>query len=124
MARKLELKDIGLANGGEEVFSYGTMLRAMLRHGPPGGITYDEICSRMDALKPIDAAIAAKADHVVLTEEQWQTVKDKLTKFPFGVADQLIVDFGLMIRNAPEIGTQPAPRPPRRPDLTEVKPAS
>jgi hypothetical protein len=25
--------------------------------------------------------------------------------FPFGVADQVIVDFGLMIRNAPEIGT-------------------
>jgi hypothetical protein len=112
MARKLELKTIAVANGslpngGDQsaVFSYGAMIKALLRTGPPGGLSFDEVVRSVEALKPIEEAIAAEAAEVTLTEEQWRTLRGKLDQFQFALADQAIVDFGLMIRNAPEIGT-------------------
>jgi hypothetical protein len=112
MARKLELKTIAVANGSltngadqSAVFSYPVMLRELLRRAPPGGLSYDDVVRSVEALRAIDAAIEAGAKEVTLTEEQWRTVRDKLNVFAFGIADPVIVDFGLMIRNAPEIGT-------------------
>jgi hypothetical protein len=112
MARKIELRKITLPNGaginGESepaVFSYEVMLREILRRAPPAGLSYDDVVRSVEALRPIEDAIAAGADTVVLNDEQWRTLRAKLEVFPFGVADQVIVDFGLMIRNAPEIGT-------------------
>jgi hypothetical protein len=38
-----------------------------------------------------------------LTEEQWRTLHERLDNFPFAVADPAIAEFGLAVRNAPEI---------------------
>jgi hypothetical protein len=73
--------------------------------GPPGGLSFDEVVRSVEALKPIEEALEAGAEEVTLTEEQWRTLKCKLDQFQFALADQAIVDFGMMIRNAPEIGT-------------------
>jgi hypothetical protein len=112
MARKIELRKIILPNGvgtnGEtepQIVSYEVLLREILRRAPPAGLSYDDVVRSVEALRPIEEAIEAGADHVVLSDEQWRTLRTKLEVFPFGVADQIIVDFGMMIRNAPEIGT-------------------
>jgi hypothetical protein len=63
-------------------------------------------------MKPFRAGITDGSGEVTLTDEQWRTLREKLDRFQFRFADQVIVDFGMMIRNAPEIGTeQQAERP-------------
>jgi hypothetical protein len=80
------------------------MMMVILRQAPRGGVTLDDMVKSVDALKPIQLAAEARADHVVLTDVQWRTLVDKLAVFPFAVADPALVEFGLMVRNAPEIG--------------------
>jgi hypothetical protein len=118
MARKLELKTIpvvppvtpngSLRNGADqsaETFSYAVMIQSLLRNAPPGGLSFNDVVRSVEALRPIEEAIAAEAESVTLSEEQYRTLRGKLDQFQFVVADQVIVDFGMMIRNAPEIGT-------------------
>jgi hypothetical protein len=118
MARKIELRKITMpgANGETEpaVFSYPIMIKELLRYAPPGGLNFDDVVRSVEALKPLEAAIAAAADSVTFTDEQWHTLKRKLDIYQFGVAAEVIVDFGLSIRNAPEIGTV-VDEPPRSP---------
>jgi hypothetical protein len=107
VARKLELRSVDLTDvaGNPQTFDYGTMMMLILRQAPRGGLTLDDMVKSVDALKPIQAAVEAGADHVVLSDEQWRALLDKLAVFPFALADRALVEFGLMIRNAPEIGT-------------------
>jgi hypothetical protein len=110
MARRLPLKTVPLSfrmNGeAPPILDYGGMMASILRVGPPGqGLNFDEVCRAVEALGPITQAIEAGADSVTLSEEQWRTLRDKLPMFQFAVADPVIVEFGMMIRNAPEIGT-------------------
>jgi hypothetical protein len=108
MARKIELRT-GLliangANGAPVTFEWGEMMSNVLRHAPPGqGLVLDQIVRSVEALKPISQAIEEQADSVTLTEEQWRTLRERLDSFPFGVADPAIAEFGLAVRNAPEI---------------------
>jgi hypothetical protein len=109
MARQLPLKviKINAVNGQEpNEFSYAEMMRAMLRM--PGsqaqGLSFDEVLKSVEALKTLDDAITAGDDHVVFPDDQWQTLRDRLDKFTFLLADPAIADFGLLIRNAPEAG--------------------
>jgi hypothetical protein len=106
MARRLALRVIKTPNGSGEPldFSYADMMRTLLRNRPSDrGLSLDEVIRCVDAIKPIDEAVQQKAEEVTLTEEQWKTLRDKLEGFGFVVADQVIVDFGLMIRQAEEI---------------------
>jgi hypothetical protein len=119
MARRIELKSVaangaGGPNGGDPSasFSYGAMIQALLRYGPPGGLNFEDVVRSVAALAPVEQAIAEAASEVTLSDEQWRTLKTKLEQFPFAVADQVIVDFGMMIRNAPEIGTGQQPERP------------
>jgi hypothetical protein len=106
MARKLQLKTVTLNSGLEGEFGYAAHLVAILRFDQQtGGMSFDDIVKRTEALEPIQKAIDEKAAEVTLTDDQWRTVKEKLDRFQFRFADQVIVDFGLMIRNAEEIGT-------------------
>jgi hypothetical protein len=107
MARKIELKVVKLNNGnGEDLpFSYAAVLLNALRFANPNqGLTMDEVLKAVDAQSPITKAIESNAGSVTLSEEQWRTIVDKLDKFPFAIATQEIAEFGLAIRNAPEIG--------------------
>jgi hypothetical protein len=109
MARKLELKTVSLdgaaANGAApQRFGYGECLISMLRYSPNAGMSFDEVVRSVEALAPIQKALNDGAAEVTLSDEQWRTVRQKLDSFQFGLADQAVVDFGLMIRNAPEIG--------------------
>jgi hypothetical protein len=106
VARRLELRAVELADvgGNPQILDYGVMMMLILRQAPRGGLTLDDMVKSVDALKPIRAAAEAGADHVVLPDEHWRTLVDKLAAFPFAVADPVLVEFGLMIRDAPEIG--------------------
>jgi hypothetical protein len=105
MARKLQLKTVTLNSGLEGEFDYGAHLLAILRWDQQtGGMTFDDVVRRTQALAPIQKAINEKADEVVLSDEQWITLKEKFDRFQFRFADLVIVEFGNMIRNAPEIG--------------------
>jgi hypothetical protein len=109
MARRLPLKTVPLSSGinGEAppILDYGGMMASMLRVSQQGqGLSFDEVCRAVEALGPITQAIEARAEEVTLSDEQWRTLRDKLAIFQFAVADPVIVEFGMMIRNAPEIG--------------------
>jgi hypothetical protein len=106
MARKLSLLIVELADaaGNRQTLDYGLMTIMILRNGGRGGVTLDEMLRAVDVLKPVEAAVEAKAGEVVLTDQQWQTLVAKLDDFRFAVADPALAEFGLMIRDAPEIG--------------------
>ena len=85
-------------------FAYGDMMKTILSFGPPQkGLTMDEVLRSVDAVKPLEKAMAAGEDHVVFSEEQYRTLREKADVFPFAIADPAIAEFGLAIRNAPEI---------------------
>jgi hypothetical protein len=109
MARRLPLKTVPLSvriNGeAPPILDYGGMMASILRVGPPGqGLSFDEVCKAVEALGPIIRAVEAGAEEVTLSEGQWQTLREKLNGFQFAMADPAIVEFGMMIRDAPEIG--------------------
>jgi hypothetical protein len=107
MARKIELRTGCLfangAGGPPVAFAWGEMMQNVLRRAPQGGVNLNEILRSVEALGPITKAVDDKAESVTLTEEQWRTLRDRLEEFPFGVADPAIAEFGLAVRNAPEI---------------------
>jgi hypothetical protein len=94
-------------DGAQQAFHYGELLLVILRQPPPNrGLTLDDVLQAVDAQAPIEHALKARAEEVTLSEAQYQTLLGKLATFPFGIADRTIADFGLMIRNAPELGTE------------------
>jgi hypothetical protein len=108
MARKIELRTGVLIangpNGAPVTFAWGEMMSTVLRHAPPGqGVVLDQVLRATKALEPITRAIEDQADCVTLTEEQWRTLCQHLETFPFAVADPAIAEFGLAVRDAPEI---------------------
>lgn len=107
MARKIELRTGCLfangAGGPPVAFAWGKTMQDILRRAPPGGVNLTEVLRSVEALGPITKAVDDKAESVTLTEEQWRTLRDRLEEFPFGVADPAIAEFGLAVRNAPEI---------------------
>jgi hypothetical protein len=107
MARKLDLRTVKMTgvNGAEPgELSYGEMMCLILKLPPRGGsLTLDEIITALDAIKPIEAALKDGAETVTLSDTQWATLRDKLAAFPFAFAVPEIAEFGLAIRNAPEL---------------------
>ena len=108
MARKIELRtgcllSANSVNGEPVTFLWGEMMRNVLRAAPVQGLNLDQVVRSVEAMTPITKAIEEKAESVTLTEEQWRTLKDRLDSFPFAVADPAIAEFGLAVRNAPEI---------------------
>jgi hypothetical protein len=110
MARTLPLKVVQVppVNGQDQAndFSYAEMMKAMLRM--PGssaqGLSFDEVLKSVEALKTLEDAMKAGESHVTFPDDQWQTLRDRLDKFTFLIADPAIAEFGLLIRNAPEAG--------------------
>jgi len=121
MARRLELRTVELADaaGNPQTLDYGVMMMLILRSAPRGGVSLDDMLKAVEALKPIRAAVEANADHLVLSDEHWRTLVEKLAVFPFAVADPALAEFGLMIRNAPEIGAPKGPADVLRPPLSD-----
>jgi hypothetical protein len=120
MARKLELRTVTLGEGmldeqGRPAqLIYARMIDTILRWAPPQkGLTLDEVTKAMEALAPVTAALEHDETQVVLTDDQWATLCSKLSEFPFGIASSAIVDFGQMIRKAPELGAEPEKLPRR-----------
>jgi hypothetical protein len=107
MARKIELRTgVLLGNGSNGLpmtFNWGETMSNVLRQAPPQGLVLDQILRSMEALAPIAKAIEEKAEAVTLTEQQYRTLKERLDAYPFAIADPAIAEFGLAIRNAPEI---------------------
>lgn len=107
MARKIPLRVIEVrANGFDKSgeLSYGEMMRHVLEFAHPArGVLLDEVLRAVDAAGALKKAVAGGADHVVFTEDQYQTLRDKLDVFPFAMAVEEIAEFGLAIRNAPEL---------------------
>jgi hypothetical protein len=109
MARKIALRTVP-AIGDSQPFIYGDVLLTILTNPPTGrGLTLDEVIRALDVVKPIEAAIKADAAEVILSDTQWATLKEKLDIFQFAFAHRAIPEFGLMIRQAPELGTEEAP---------------
>jgi hypothetical protein len=107
MARKIELRTGRLlangADGAPLTFAWGEMMQKVLRQAPPDGLGLDLVLRSVEAMKPITKAVEDQAESVILTEEQWRTLRERLDQFPFGIADPAIAEFGLAVRNAPEI---------------------
>jgi hypothetical protein len=113
MARKLLLDTLDYINhqtAVNERFSYGEMMLIILRQGIDGsGLSLDEVVSSLDAMRPIETAIAQDRNEVTLSDAQWSTLLNKVNRFRFSMAHQIVADFGLHIRNAPKIdGEEPA----------------
>ena len=108
MARKLPLKTVPLfAVNGERpnLLSYGEMMGALLRFPGQGqGLSLDEVISCVAAMEVLNKAIEEKAESVTFSDEQWKTLREKLNKFQFTIADPAIAEFGLAIRDAQEAG--------------------
>lgn len=109
MARKIQLKTVNLSGGvgngaAPSMFSYASCMLEMLRIDRGQGLTFEQVCRSVECIAPIERAIEAGEEEVTLTDQQWQTLQDRLQRFPFGLADQAIVDFGRMILDAPELG--------------------
>lgn len=113
MARKLSLKNINFNNamGNNQPFNYGEVMIQILKDGR-GGVSLDEMIKVVSAIRPIEVAVSHKNKEVTLDEEQYRTLRGKLDTFQFGFTDPIIVEFGMMIRDAPEVGTE-ADRPRR-----------
>jgi hypothetical protein len=106
MARRVPLRVVPMANGAGPPleFSYAETMAMLLRQGPPTrGLTLDEVLRCVEAMEALEAAIKAKADEVTFTEEQYRTLREKLDWFSWTIADRVIAEFGLAIRQAPEI---------------------
>jgi len=119
VARQLDLKTVMLDNpltGTQTQLVYGEILTQVLRlsSGAGQGLTLDEVEKVMDALAPIKEAMEANSDKVTLNETQYKTLLDKLNLFQFAFAADEIVNFGRMVRNAPEIGTEASGATPIR----------
>jgi len=115
MARRIPLlvAEMPLPGGATQPFGYGEQMLQILRTSPPqSGLTLDEVMTAMEAVRPIEDALKAGTDNVVLTDEQWATLRGKLDRFLWPFADKVIVDFGLAIREATEIGTDAAESEP------------
>jgi hypothetical protein len=112
MARRLVLKNVPVEGpaGGESDFDYAEMMILILRGGTAQGqgLNLDQVIRALDAIEPIETAMATQANEVILSDTQWATLKEKLDAFQFGFAHRVIAQFGLMIRNAPEMGTEKA----------------
>jgi hypothetical protein len=114
MARRIPLRSVempGVTNGkdgGWQSFEYGSLMQSILVSPPAGGtgVTYAEMDRVLQAKRPIDEAIEKRQDHVILSEEQWKTLNDRLTGFQFGLAHEALFAFGSAIRNAPELGQE------------------
>jgi hypothetical protein len=116
MARKIALRTVMVngPTGDNQEFVYGDMLLAIIKSGPAGvGLTMDQVLRAIEVVEPIEEAMAAGATEVILSDTQWQTLAEKLDGFYFGFAHRAIAEFGLMIRNAPELGTEPEKLPRR-----------
>lgn len=106
MARRIELRSgvlMAVNGAAARRFVWGEVLQEVLRLAPPGGLALDVVIRSVEAMRPITEALEAQADTVTLTEEQWRTLCQRLDQYPFAVADPAIVEFGLAVRNAPEI---------------------
>ena len=107
MARAIPLKTVMVTNGaGSEPLSFvwGDMMKVILKTGnPKKGLTMDEVLECVEAMKPIEAAMAEGADHVVLPEKCYALLRSRLTEFPFSVATVEIAEFCIAIRDAAEI---------------------
>lgn len=112
MARILDLKKVPTDQvNGSRPLDFGDLMLVVLRTAPPGrGVNLDEVLSALEVIDPIEEAIAAGAEQVTLSETQWQTLRAKLDGFAFATVDRAVAQFGLMVRNAPELGVEP----PRR----------
>jgi len=106
MARKIPLRTVQIANGFDRPvnFSYAETLTHILAFAQPGqGLTMDEVLRATDAMAPLKRAIDEGAEYVTFSEEQYKVLTEKLNIFPFAIATSEIADFGLAVRNAPEI---------------------
>jgi hypothetical protein len=103
MARQLALKTVTLE--GDEAFDYGEMMLAVLRTGDIRGLSLEDVISAVDAARPIREAKEAGQSTVVLSDDQWKTLVNRLASFRWRIADPAIAEFGLHIRNAVEMGT-------------------
>jgi len=117
MARSIPLRRVSLdgINGSDGVpltLEYGPMMIQVLTAPPaPGrGVTYDEMVKLLAAKAPIDQAMAAGADKVTLTEEQWKTLDGRLDNFQFVMPHEELAEFCRSIREASEVGLG-TPRP-------------
>ena len=106
MARKIPLKTVTVANGsgGPMPFVWGEMIQVILKTADKQkGMTMDEVLVCVDAMKPLDKAMEEGAEYVTFSESQYKLLREKLDRFPFGVATQEVAEFGLAIRDAKEI---------------------
>jgi hypothetical protein len=94
----------GINGTAPSSFNYAEMMQAILRNAPPGkGLLLDDVIKAVEAMKPLEAAVAAGEESVTFSEAQFQTLREKLNEFQFIVADPALAEFGLTIRNASEI---------------------
>lgn len=112
MARVLDLKKTTTDEAnGRRPLDFGELMLLILRSAPPGrGVSLDEVVAALEVIDPVEQAIAIGDEQVTLSETQWQTLRAKLDGFAFATVDRSIAEFGLMVRNAPELGVEP----PRR----------
>ena len=119
MARKLALKKVMIkppVGGPEQEFDYAATMTMILLSAPAdgGGIRPDQMKAAVDACRPIEDAVAAKADHVNMPDTHWQLLRDKTQTFPFGFAHKALWEFVDMILSSPEIGTEVEQLPSKR----------
>lgn len=111
MARELQLKTVpvdGISSDSEmPLMSYAEMLLAIMRNPPAGGggLSLDEIVAALPMIDAVEKARDTGQETVVISDQQWNLLLEKLTQFRFSIVHRTIAEFGEMIRKAPEMGT-------------------
>ena len=106
MARRIPLRTVTVVNGsgGPMPFSWAEMIQVILKTASPQrGMTMDEVLACVDAMKPLEKAMDEGAEFVTYSEAQYKILREKLDTFQFALADSAVAEFGLAIREAPEI---------------------
>lgn len=96
-ARQIPLKNIGKENG----FRYKDVLIGILSRplNPQAGIYLPEIRKCNKVLDKLDSAGVL----VILSEDEWQFVKERVENFPYGVGGKEIEQFADDIINAEKV---------------------
>lgn len=99
--RKIELKtDNGLV--------YRDLLKSIAT-APMGGRQGLQLSEVRDAMKVADKLDAANGS-LLLEEDEWRFLRDRVEAAPYTAADQRILDFADSVLNAPTIEVQEADR--------------
>lgn len=110
MAKKIELKTVPVTIQRAEAsdLDYAAHIATILQQPQgQGGVSMQDILTVGPVLEKANAAIKAKASHLILEDAEYLILMERLGTFQFGIVHQTIVEFirDLQAAEPFEVGT-------------------